>query len=67
MVLNTICNLIPHETAIFDDRDTPWITSCIKNQLTIKIARLNASKNISQKLPKSYLILIPVQKRAGLF
>ena len=36
-VLNIVQNLIPHETVIFDDREPPWITSCIKKWLTIKI------------------------------
>ena len=32
-VLNIIRNLIPRETVIFDDMDTPWITSCIKKAI----------------------------------
>ena len=35
-VLNIIRNFIPHETAIFDDRDTPWLTSRIKKAINYK-------------------------------
>ena len=29
-IKNNLCNLIPHETVICDDRDPPWISSKIK-------------------------------------
>ena len=32
-VLNIIRNLISHETLTFDDREPPWITSCIKEKM----------------------------------
>ena len=35
-VLNIIRNFIPHETVTFDDRDPPWITSCIKKIINNK-------------------------------
>ena len=35
-VLNIIRNFIPHETVIFDNRDPPWITSCIKKAINNK-------------------------------
>ena len=41
-VLNIIFNFIPYEAVTYDDRDPPWITSCIK-KTTIKISHLNAS------------------------
>ena len=24
-IINTLCNFIPHETILFDDRDPPWM------------------------------------------
>ena len=35
-VLNIIRNFIPHETAIFDNRDTPWLTSRMKKAINEK-------------------------------
>ena len=39
-VLNIICNFIHRKTAIFDDRDTPWITSRIKKAINNKKSRI---------------------------
>ena len=32
-IINILCNFIPHETVLFDDRDPPWVNKEIK-QLT---------------------------------
>ena len=29
-VINMLCNFIPHETVLFDDRDPPWMNKEIK-------------------------------------
>ena len=32
-MINILCNFIPHETVLFDDRDCPWMTKEIKRMI----------------------------------
>ena len=35
-IINILCNFIPHETVLFDDRDPPWMNKEIKKLIPEK-------------------------------
>ena len=40
-IINILCNFIPHETVLFDDRDPPWMNKEIKNLIHEKKSIFN--------------------------
>ena len=47
-IINILCNFIPHETVLFDDRDPPWMSKEIKKLIHEKNFQLFPSKQQRQ-------------------
>ena len=55
-IINILCNFIPHETVLFDDRDPPWMNKQIKRLIHEKKNIFNCycrSNNDKQLLDRS--------------
>ena len=49
-IINILCNFIPHETVLFDDRDPPWMNKEIKKLIHEKKSIFNClRRNINDK------------------
>ena len=55
-IINILCNFIPHETVLFDDRDPPWMNKEIKKLIHEKknifncFGRNNSDKQLVDRL-----------------